>query len=832
VTASTEQPRAANRGERRIIERPRLIKLLDESEARIILLLAPAGYGKTTLARQWFKTLNSAIWISLTPAHRDVATFTHDVAGAIGGKKFFADYVGAMTNPQHAAQEIGRELAARVESAGVRWLVLDDWHELANAPELVVLLEELCATTSMRVLVSSRTRPTWATPRRAVYGEIELVGRESLAMTDGEAQLVLGTRADDANILKQAAGWPAVLALAAATRSTPVANVDGPGGLHAYFAEELFNSAGDDFQTELLEFALRNAFSGGERRRAAFIDKAYDMGLLQAGDERLHPLIREFLLAKLSDADDADARVRQAIGEASAEGDWDRAFELAVRFSLSDLFEPLIEESYKPLTESGRLATLADFAFHTNIASSFPPPVVDLVEAELALRDGDLALAASVARRAGQRLGRSHALYSHSAVILGQANVLRSDFQAASLAYRDAEETASTDRDETEATHGFAAAAVFGEAGRDEARRAVSRLRERRTRTPTDLVRYRIMDVARRRFDEGYADELDVEDALRVLHLVDDPRVRTSFLYTCAYAYGLRGEYERASQLFAPLMRDVDEFGLDFVRPYADWIRGAVALGLRRFGEADKLIQRVEESAASTGNAGHRVNGDALRARFLLQAQQTADALAVVAKEPPTAVMPSFRAEFIATRGLAQACAGEKAGAIQAAREASRLSTAVEVRVLNAATRAVLALGGDETDAAAAAWDQAQADGGWDLLLCALRCRPALAEKLVRHDAATRRELEQLFVRSRDRALAKKIGLRPRDPRRVKEVLSPRELEILDLIRRGLRNREIGAALFIAESTTKVHVRHIFEKLGVRTRAEAVARYEAFNDIT
>ena len=37
-------------GERRIIERPRLIKLLDESEARIILLLAPAGYGKTTLA--------------------------------------------------------------------------------------------------------------------------------------------------------------------------------------------------------------------------------------------------------------------------------------------------------------------------------------------------------------------------------------------------------------------------------------------------------------------------------------------------------------------------------------------------------------------------------------------------------------------------------------------------------------------------------------------------------------------------------------------------------------------------------------------------------------
>ena len=40
-------------GQSRIIERPRLIRLLDESPARIKMLVAPAGYGKTTLARQW-----------------------------------------------------------------------------------------------------------------------------------------------------------------------------------------------------------------------------------------------------------------------------------------------------------------------------------------------------------------------------------------------------------------------------------------------------------------------------------------------------------------------------------------------------------------------------------------------------------------------------------------------------------------------------------------------------------------------------------------------------------------------------------------------------------
>jgi len=56
------------------------------------------------------------------------------------------------------------------------------------------------------------------------------------------------------------------------------------------------------------------------------------------------------------------------------------------------------------------------------------------------------------------------------------------------------------------------------------------------------------------------------------------------------------------------------------------------------------------------------------------------------------------------------------------------------------------------------------------------------------------------------------------------ELLSPRELEVLGLIARGYRNQEIAAALVLSLSTVKVHVRHIFEKLGVRSRSEAVTR--------
>ncbi|MGW5355118.1 response regulator [Streptomyces sp. NPDC004031] len=53
--------------------------------------------------------------------------------------------------------------------------------------------------------------------------------------------------------------------------------------------------------------------------------------------------------------------------------------------------------------------------------------------------------------------------------------------------------------------------------------------------------------------------------------------------------------------------------------------------------------------------------------------------------------------------------------------------------------------------------------------------------------------------------------------------LTPRERDILTHLSRGLPNRDIAAALFIGETTVKTHLRRIYDKLGVSTRAEAVA---------
>jgi DNA-binding NarL/FixJ family response regulator len=78
-------------------------------------------------------------------------------------------------------------------------------------------------------------------------------------------------------------------------------------------------------------------------------------------------------------------------------------------------------------------------------------------------------------------------------------------------------------------------------------------------------------------------------------------------------------------------------------------------------------------------------------------------------------------------------------------------------------------------------------------------------------------------------ARLRELGARglPRGPRPATRKnpggLTPRELEVLGLVRKGLRNAEIAAQLVLSERTIDTHVRAILRKLGVRTRTQASA---------
>jgi len=183
--------------------------------------------------------------------------------------------------------------------------------------------------------------------------------------------------------------------------------------------------------------------------------------------------------------------------------------------------------------------------------------------------------------------------------------------------------------------------------------------------------------------------------------------------------------------------------------------------------------------------------------------------------------------DFLATHGFALACCGRTADAEELLRASEAVTTHLEARVLRVFARAVARSFDDpgatvDGEALTGALLATRDTGNYDASVCAYRAFPAILQALEDVDAIDARPF-LVLVREHDRGLAEKFGIKPpaREARGAAEQLTPRERDVLELVRQGLTNREIARTLWIAESTVKVHVHHVLEKLGVRSRTEA-----------
>ncbi len=820
---------------RRLVRRSRLLEAITRSGSRTVLLVAPAGYGKTTLSRQW-RDETAGAWIGLSSASADVPVLARELGGALHrtaglDPDRIEAALSAAKAPLEQAKTVARTILAHTHVPLDAWIVIDDYHVLSgnrSAEELVALLVH---SGRFKLLVASRVRPSWATSRQRVHLETLEIGRSEMALDDDEvAELIPSSRETEA-LKRQAQGWPAVIGLAAHADSTslPPDVSTLSARLYDYLAEELYDHASGivrSFLTTLavlppLELAeldeVLNGADAGERAAAT--------GLAYESDGRIivHPLARAFLRSKLRAEQDAAEVVAAAFDLSVARGLYDEAFELVQDFKLSDRLETLITAAYGTLVETGRIATLETFGTYAEAHGDVPQWLLDLIAAEVALRDGRFENARTFGKAAGEVLPTEHPLRARCYVIAGSAAHLMHRFGEALELHSQASECAMRNSDSNDAAWGKCLAALISEDVRTriflrELESLPSPRASDRARTAVARIRFALLA------DTSGLRGLDFDTRRVPLAGVTDPWVRSGWSNTYGYALMLQGRYEEAREVLRAALSELRELRLAFGTPHVELSLAASELGLRHFGRSDALVRSVENGPAFGRDAFMQVNARMLRARLALAQLRPDDAVALTVDDFEDYSSLAMHGEYLATRALALSAAGELTKGRLFAEQAETITRAIDSRIICRAVQ-TLTLDDDAVRVRATVelLDAASLLGIWDGLICCARALP----DLLRHLSEVpqhRVELREVLLRSNDVALAKSIGLASRSsgPR---GVLSPREREVLDQVRQGRTNAEIGSTLFISPGTVKRHMDHIFDKLGVRTRAAAVARY-------
>ena len=319
------------------VPRTRLLRRLRAGAATpIVLLRAPAGYGKTTLLAQWAAGgQRPCAWVAAAELRSGGAgAEAADVAAAIASALDASEQVApaplaVLRNAATLDRRLLRALAAALAArARPLLLVLDDAH-LLRGPAAEALLELLARSlpSGSQLALGARDEPALPLARlRAERRLLELHARE-LALDPLESALLLAHAeprlgaAQAAALAARAEGWPVALALLArALDERPVASALGGADrlLAAYVREQLLARLAPPARELLLRCAPLGTLSGElcdavlARRDGGLVlrELAHGNVPLEALDRteqrfRLHPLVAEALAAELRRTDAA-----------------------------------------------------------------------------------------------------------------------------------------------------------------------------------------------------------------------------------------------------------------------------------------------------------------------------------------------------------------------------------------------------------------------------------------------------------------------------------------------------------------------------------------------
>ena len=321
-------------------------------------------------------------------------------------------------------------------------------------------------------------------------------------------------------------------------------------------------------------------------------------------------------------------------------------------------------------------------------------------------------------------------------------------------------------------------------------------------------------------FRFGYVKHLaDSRIASELVDQVDDPLVRCSFLSMHAWALALSAYYDEALTVSTRLIENATNFRVDPALPYGSATSAVALAGLGSTDAALRMVDDAHRHARRLNDTNGVQNAYAIRMRVLLQAGAAAEACAT---EPPdlAGALPSMRGEVLGSRALALVTIGRVGEAMELAEEAREATLGIETRALACAVSAVSAVkarSSDVLERCETLIDHVFEAGSCDLAVAAYRANPELLSTLLA-SARIRDKTVFLVRRAGDDRRLETLGMSSAALVDPVISLSPREREVYDLLCEGLSNAEIGRQLFITPGTVKVHVHHVFDKLGIRSR--------------
>ena len=414
-----------------LVERPRLLDLVERgAEGPFTLISAPAGSGKTVLLNEWMASAAGAAAIAhvrLSPEHSERRAFWLEVLGAIARARAELSGLAVPGRGRNSLAAI-RDAVAKLD-APLR-VAVDDFHHVGPG-QVMADLEWLVehAPDQLRLVVATRSDPPIRLQRLRVEGRMAEIRASDLAFTPAEASELLAplelAAGDVETLWERSEGWAAGLRLAELSlqdHPDPSAFVAGFAGDDRAVTDYLMSEVVSGYDDDTLSFLLRtsivdrlngelaDALAGGSAGGQALSRLERANGLVEALDSsgtwyRYHPLFGAVLRAELRQrlGDELPALHSEAGAWFARHAEPLEAVRHAVEACDWDLAADVIGAEWLVCVVHGSGAKLRE------LASELPASVVD-ADAELALAMAGLLLEASEIERADEFLVRAYEL--------------------------------------------------------------------------------------------------------------------------------------------------------------------------------------------------------------------------------------------------------------------------------------------------------------------------------------------------------------------------------------------------------------------------------------